>query len=95
MCIQNYFSDLKLIHQESIFNETEYDVWTEYFIQFISVSLLRLYKFKFFPASVCRAKLALQKAQSGLFRVYHCKQSGSVTIQVRKIVKNGYYEKCL
>jgi hypothetical protein len=42
---------------------------------------------------VCRVKLALGNAQSALLCFYHCKPSGSVTFEIRKIAKNGYFEK--
>ncbi len=95
MCSQNYFSNLKLIHREPIFNETKNDVCTDHFIQFIFVSSLKLCEFKFFSILVFRAKLALQNPQSALLCVSHCKPSGSVTFEIRKIAKNGYCEKCL
>jgi hypothetical protein len=31
MCSQNYFSDLKLSHQEAIFDETKNDVCTKHY----------------------------------------------------------------
>jgi hypothetical protein len=88
-----FFSNLKLIHEEQIFDEDHKSRLDRMFyvmrfcilIKTTSIQILGMY----FYTSFYRTKLALQNAQFALLSAYSCRPPESVAFQILKATKTS------